>query len=439
MIATLAKAGAACMHRTRRQGEEPSMQYFRSGALAGLALGVAVAAAPAGARAQEITLWTLNFANDSANQAFRSIIDQFQAANPGVTVKVENRGVDEHKSALRVAAGSDQAPDIFFSWAGLGLGGEYIKSGLAAPMDKYYAEYKWDDEFLPAALSFSRQYPGGRFGVPYTFHGEAVYYNKALFAKAGITSEPKTYAELLAAADRLAAAHIPAFTFGGTVNWHVMRLMDEILETECGAATHDALTNMKVSWATEPCATKSFEEFHKWTSKYFLKPFMGIDQSQSFNLFLAGRAAMMVEGDWLVGQLKGAGRLADYALFPFPTGTQRLYGFAEYDYISSKSKHPDIAAKFLDYLGSTPVQQAHLGDFGSISVNRFVKYTSSEPMDLAWQRIFAEYRSTFVNGDQAFPLAVTTEYFRVINQVASDRLAPKDAAAELQKFISSAK
>src|SRR5579863_8110749 len=153
------------------------------------------------ASAQEIRLWTLNFANDSANQAFHQIIKQFEEANPGGNVEVETRGVDEHKSALRVAAGSDQGPDIFFSWAGLGLGGEFVKSGLALPMDKYYAQYKWDDELLPVALSFSSQYPGGRFGVPYTFHGEALYYNKALFKKAGIEIEPQTYEELTEAAD----------------------------------------------------------------------------------------------------------------------------------------------------------------------------------------------------------------------------------------------
>jgi raffinose/stachyose/melibiose transport system substrate-binding protein len=74
-------------------------------------------------------------------------------------------------------------------WAGLGLGGEFIKSGLAAPMDKYYTQYKWDDEFIAPALAFSKQYAGGRFGLPSTFRGEALYYNKALFQKAGITSE----------------------------------------------------------------------------------------------------------------------------------------------------------------------------------------------------------------------------------------------------------
>jgi raffinose/stachyose/melibiose transport system substrate-binding protein len=139
------------------------------------------------ADAQEIKFWTLTFDNPAVTKSFDTIIRDFEAANPGVTVKLENRATDEHKSALRVASGSDQAPDIFFMWAGLGLGGEFVKSGLALPMDKYYARYKWDDEFIPPALSFSEQYPGGRYGIPYTFRGEALYYNKALFAKAGIT------------------------------------------------------------------------------------------------------------------------------------------------------------------------------------------------------------------------------------------------------------
>ena len=96
---------------------------------------------------------------------------------------------------MRVASGSEQGPDIYFMWGGLGLGGEFVKSGLALPLDKYYAQYKWDDRFLPVALTFSKQYAGGRFGVPYTFHGEALYYSKALFQKAGITSDPTTYDE----------------------------------------------------------------------------------------------------------------------------------------------------------------------------------------------------------------------------------------------------
>lgn len=402
-------------------------------------LGVAAAAMTLAATglsaAQEITLWTLNFSSQASNDAMQKIATDFEAANPGVNVEIVTRGVDDHKTALRVAAGSDRGPDIYFSWAGLGLGGEYIKAGLSLPLDKYYDEYKWDDELVPAAASFSKIYEGGRQGVPFTFKGEGLYYNKALFEQAGITAEPTNYDELVAAAEKLKAAGIPAITFGGTVNWHVMRLMDVILEAKCGAEKHDALSNMTVSWATEPCATESFAELDKWSKNYILSPFMGIDQAQSFNLFLAGRAAMMLEGDWLVQQLSEAGNLDDYGLFAFPTGTGRLYGFAEYNYISTKSANPDLAAKFLDYFISTDVQQAALGAFSTTSINKNVVYENLRPLDQEWVDTFNQFDEVYMNGDQAFPLDVTTEYFRVINEVASGNMAPADAAAQLQTFI----
>ena len=407
-------------------------------ALIGAMAGSLVAGASA-ASAQKLTVWTLNFSSAASNDALAKIAGDFEAANPGTKVEIVTRGVDDHKTALRVAAGSDRGPDIYFSWAGLGLGGEYVKAGLSLPLDKYYQQYKWDDELVPAAASFSKLYPGGRHGVRFTFKGEALYYNKSLFEKAGITATPASYDELVADAEKLKAAGIPAITFGGTVNWHVMRLMDVILEAKCGVEKHDALMSMTASWKEEPCATQSFAELDRWAKNYILSPFMGIDNNQSFNLFVAGRAAMMLEGDWLVQQLAEAGNLDGYGLFPFPTGTKRLYGFAEYHYISTKSKEPDLAAKFLDTFISTSVQQAVLGKFSTSSINRNVKYENLRPLDAQWNEIFKTYAQVYMNGDQAFPLDVTTEYFRVINEVATGNLAPADAAAQLQTFIGNRK
>jgi raffinose/stachyose/melibiose transport system substrate-binding protein len=400
------------------------------------ALALAGAFAATAANAQEIKFWTLTFDNDAVGKGYQAIVSDFEKANPGITIKIEQRSTDEHKAALRVAAGSDQAPDIFFSWGGLGLGGEFVKSGLAADMTQYYDQYKWKDELLPAVVSFATQYPGGTYGIPLDFHGETLYYNKALFQKAGITSAPTTWAELDADADKLVASGVAPIAFGGTVNWHVMRLLDAILETECGAATHDQLMAMKADWSKEDCATKAFQEFHTWTSKYLLKPFMGIDNNQSTNLFFQGRAAMVLEGDWFIGQIISAGQKTDdYGTFQIPTGTGRLYGFGELSYISTKSKNPDAAAKFLDYLASTPVQQAHLGMFGATSVNKNVKYDNIDALTKQVQDIFNSSKGLYVNGDQAFPLTETTEYWRIMNDVASDNLDPAQAAGQMQKFI----
>jgi len=399
----------------------------------GLAAIAIIAALPAAA--QEVKIWGLTSDNEAVNAAWEAVIADFQAANPGITIIREERSTDEHKSALRVASQSDQAPDIYFMWAGLGLGGEFVNAGLSLPLDDYYAQYGWDDRLLGAAQGFTRNYPPNRHGVPYTFRGEAIYYNLALFEEAGITEIPDTYDELKAAAQTLADAGIPAFTFGGTVNWHVMRLMDVILEAKCGAETHDALKGMTADWSTTPCATESFAEMADWSANYILSPFMGIDQAQSFALFMGDRAAMMLEGDWLVGQLQQEGREADFGVFPFPTGTGRLYGFGENYYVSTKSANADAAAAFLDYLVSDEVQQAYAGVFGSVSVNSNVTYTDVSPLQQVWFDIFATYSEVFVNGDQAFPLDVTTEYFRVINEVASGNLGAAEAAAAMQTFI----
>lgn len=400
---------------------------------AGLLGSVAAMAMPAAA--QEIDIWTLNFSSDAANQALESIAEEFEAMHDGVDVTFTMRGVDEHKTALRVAAGSDTGPDIFFSWAGLGLGGEYVNAGMSLPLDDYYEEYGWTDTLLPSAAAFADIYEGGKHGVPFTFKGEVIYYNKTLFEQAGITEEPGTYEELVAAAEALKEEGIPAIAFGGTVNWHVMRLMDVLLETKCGAETHDALIGMEVSWSETPCATEAFTELETWAENYFLTPFMGIDNSQAFNLFAAGRAAMMLEGNWLVQQLAEATDVDNFGIFPFPTGTDRLYGFAEYHYIATNSDAPDMAAAFLDYFNSAEVQQEHLGAFATNSINSEVTYEGLRPLDAEFNDIFAEYQQMFVNGDQGFPANVVPEYFRVINEVASGNMAPQEAADTLQDFI----
>jgi raffinose/stachyose/melibiose transport system substrate-binding protein len=405
-----------------------------------LAVSMLALAAASVAKAEDLTVWTISYSADSQVKALRSAADRFEKSHPGVKVEIVMRGVDEHKTALRVAAGSDKGPDVYMSWAGLGLGGEYVKAGLSKDASPYYQKYGWNDRLTTPSLAFSKSYGSGQHGVPFRFSGEGLYYNKAMFKQAGITEEPKTYDDLVAAAKKLKAAGIPAFTFGGSVNWHLMRLMDEILETTCGASLHDQLKSMQVDWSKTDCATKAFTEMQMWGQNYILSPFMGITQQQSFSLFLAKRAAMMLEGDWLVSQIREGGSLDDYDVFPFPNGTGRLYGFAEYFYISSKTSKPDLAAEFINSFTSTEFQTEIAGVFGALSVNKEVKLKAEAPaMHKEWVNIFADAKGTFVNGDQAFPLDVTTEYFRVINDVATGKLQPKDASVAMQTFIGNRK
>lgn len=391
--------------------------------------------APAGDNV-ELKLWLLT-QEPSQKEGINTIVAGFEEAHPGITVTVEERQTDAHKDALRQVAGTDAGPDIYFYWEGPGLGGELVDAGMSLDLTGYYDEYGWQDRFSDATLTGITQY-GGFHGVPWTQQAQALYYNKTLFEQAGITDEPATYDDLIAAADELVAAGITPIQFGGTVNWHVMRLLDNILETECGAETHDALNASEASWAEESCVAPAFTELKTWADQYTNAGFMGVSNDESSQLFFTGDAAMALEGTWFDAQVVDNGMDPEtVGIFAFPTGTGRLYGFGEALYITATSAHPDEAAVFLDYMSDVEAQTATRGAWGATSVNKNVEPTTDNPLHALWPPIFEAGTGLFMNNDQNFSLDVTTEYWRIQNAVITGEIDPADAGAQLQRFIDS--
>lgn len=386
-----------------------------------------------GGDSQSLTIWQLTL-DGAQNEAWTALVEGFEEANDGVSVTTEQRGVDPHKDALRQAAGTPAVPDIYRYWGGPGLGGELIDVNMSLDLTEYYDEYGWADLLTPVALDRAQLY-GGHDGVAFQESTEAVFYNKALFEEAGITDLPTTYDELIAAADALSAAGITPMTMGGTVNWHVMRLLDSLVETFCGADKADELTQGEGDWSAEPCVDESFVELKNWGDNYFNQGFMAISQDDAAQLFFTGQAAMAIEGDWFGPQAVDGGMDADdFGIFPFPTDTGRVYGFGELLYISSDASNPDLAARFLDYMISEE-GQAHLGTaFSVISANSNVNPPEDTPLAGDWAAIVAEASGSYMNNDQNFGTAETTEFWRVQNSVLTDSIAPEDAGAAFQQW-----
>jgi raffinose/stachyose/melibiose transport system substrate-binding protein len=378
--------------------------------------------------------WWMVTQADTATAKIKQTISDFEAKNPNIKVNVTYKAIDPLKDALRTSAGTSAGPDIYYMWAGPGLGGEFVKNDVSLDLTKYYNQYKWNDRFTPATLTNYTQY-GGHQGVPWTQRGEVVYYNKPLFQKAGITTTPTTFDEMLADAQKLKAAGVTPITMGGKDNWHVMRLLDSLIEANCGADKGDKLNHLQASWANEPCITKSFTDLKTW-APYFQTGWVSAAQGDAANLFYAGKSAMQIEGDWFTqGIADNGGKVADADTFMIPTGTNRLYGFSEGMYIAKASKHPDEAAKFLDYLTSSDVQSSFGSAFAALSVNKDVKPSTEQPIDKQFQQYFADAKGYFLNNDQNFSTKITTEYWRIQNGVAQGTIDPAGAGAEFQKFV----
>ncbi|WP_024287360.1 extracellular solute-binding protein [Cellulomonas sp. KRMCY2] len=387
-----------------------------------------------GGESVDLKVW-MPTQEDAQTEAIATVIADFEAANPGITITLEERSVDAHKEALRQVVGTDAGPDVYWYWEGPGLGGELVDVGMSLDLTDYYAQYGWEDRFTEAGLAGITQY-GGFHGIPWTMQGEAIYYNKALFEQAGITEPPASYEDLVAAADALVAAGTTPIQFGGTVNWHVMRLLDALIETTCGSDTADALNTTQTGWDTEECVTEAFTELKTWGEKYINEGFMGISNDDSSQLFYTGDAAMAFEGTWFDSNAVENGMDPEnVGIFTFPTDTGRLYGFGEGFYINAESAHPDEAAMFLDSATSTATQEKVVGVWVAMSVNNEVAPKTDNPLHELWVPVFSGATGLYINNDQNLALDQTTEYWRIQNSVLTGDIAPQDAGAAFQAFI----
>lgn len=405
---------------------------------AGAALALGLTGCASGSSGGKITLnYWINTQQGPAGDGLKSMVADFEKANPNITVDVTQKSTDALKTALRQAAGTPAMPDVYFQWSGLGLGGTYVKQGVDLDLTKYYKQYDWTSRFTKSSLASVTQY-GGYHGVPYTADVEAIVYNKALFTKAGITTPPSTYDELFADAKMLKDAGITPIEFGGTVNWYLMRLLDNLLETKCGSATFDKLTALKGNWGTEKCVTDAFTDLKTWANDYLNPGWASETDAQGQAVFYQKQAAMALEGDWFGGSLKQANftPASDLGVFAFPTGTGRIYGLQQANYISKTSKNPQAAAKFLDFWMSKATQAKYAGSFSQIPVVNGVEAgdngvgITSTFIDLA-----KNATGQFQNNDQTLPLDVTTEFWRIQNGVATGSIAPSDAGKQMQTFI----
>lgn len=381
-----------------------------------------------------LTVW-VGALQDSQKSDFDRLIKAFQDANEGYTVSYQTHSTDDLKEAMRQVSGTNAAPDIYWYWEGPGLGGELVDAKMSLDLTDYYKQYGWEERFTSASLAGITQY-GGYNGVPWTLQAQALYYNKTLFAQAGITSEPTTYEELVEACDKLVAAGITPIEFGGTVNWHVMRLLDSLIEKYCGADVATTLVTDKKGWDTEAGVTEAFTELKRWADTYFNEGYMSISNDDSSLLFWGGKAAMALEGTWFDAQIVDHDMdPAEVGIFPFPTATGRLYGFGEGFYVNANTTKADAAAKFLDFITAPEQMKASGGTWAAISVNKDVPVGDANPLDALWEPIMSSATQMYNNFDQALSLNETTEYWRIQNAVLIGEMTPEEAGPAMQKFI----
>ena len=140
-------------------------------AVAVSAFSLTIGAATAG----EVVWWTPNWGEARAKE----LADKFQAANPGITIKLEITTSDGLPQRVLTALQSGAAPDIIEVQHGWVNG--YAQNGLVQPVDDVIQD---KEDYAPAALTYVT-WDGKLWAVPYRIETHGVIFNKGLLQGGG--------------------------------------------------------------------------------------------------------------------------------------------------------------------------------------------------------------------------------------------------------------
>ncbi len=180
---------------------------LRTTAAALAALGLLTACGSSGSSADTgggkvtITYWDNN-AGPARTPLFQHLIDQFEKANPDITVKYVGVTSSEVAEKYNTAIASSSTPDV--GGVTTALLASLTAQKALAPLDDLYAKSALNGKLAANFLATSKAASGGKglFQLPSSGNQDVIWYRADKFKAAGLTA-PKTWDELFADAAKL--------------------------------------------------------------------------------------------------------------------------------------------------------------------------------------------------------------------------------------------
>ena len=281
--------------------------------LLGVCLGVLVAAAASGASSAskdeiEITCQVCEASpTDVFSQSRYEVVQAFNKKYKGkYKVKVEHYGgtpSDEAQYWSRLAL-ANALPDIFVAQSTRLQ--TLAKTGKLLNVAPFLAKDKaWKRSFYAGSLSSLTGSKGQVWGIPEQRDIVGIYYNKALFRKAGIAAFPKTWSAFLAACKKLKDSGVIPFAMDG--DWVTQLMWANLIGTQPGGEKFLYKTIAKGNYASSAIVVKATEFLKSLqTSGYVNQDAFTGDYPNAANPFLQSQAAMIANGPWMVNaDIKG--------------------------------------------------------------------------------------------------------------------------------------
>ena len=261
-------------------------------------------------------------ADDPRENVRKDMIATYVADHPDVNVELVMLENEAFKQKIQVTIQAGDPPDLFHSWGG-GVMAEYAQAGMLRDISDMVKNDLSGS--IGAGTLAVYSYDGKYYGAPYDMGAIGFWYNKDIFAEAGV-SVPQTWDDLLAAVPRIKSAGYTPVAVGAGDKWPAHYWWVYLAMRIGGKSAFDAAYDGSGSFAS-PSYVEAGEKLNELIAlEPFQTGFLGSSYDDEAAQMGNGKAAMELMGQWapavqVANSVSGEGLGDSLGWFSFPAVT----------------------------------------------------------------------------------------------------------------------
>jgi raffinose/stachyose/melibiose transport system substrate-binding protein len=372
--------------------------------------------------------------NEPYKSYFKSVIADFEKQHPNIKIAEVTALNDDYKQKANVLLGSQNPPDVFFTWAGE-YGQKFIRDGVALDLTKYYEDDKaWSDKLIGSQVNFFKK-DDKVYGVPLFTDSKLFFYNKDLFDKLNLKA-PTTWDEFIKDLAAIKKSGTTPLILGNKSPWAAAHYVTALNQRLVPKDVLDKDLSYQGAEFTDPGYVEALKKLNE-LKRYMNDNPNAIAHDEARNLFLGGKAGVTFLETMEITFMKDA--TFKWGTFKVPTidgakGDQEgLIGAPEGFMVHKKSAHPKEAMEFLKFMTSKVNGEKLIKDTGLAStVDGAVNENTATDHEVEAMNLIKSAGNMLIWTDSALDSRVFKPYGDGIQAMLGGSMTPEQVMKSVQ-------
>ncbi|MBP3962556.1 ABC transporter substrate-binding protein [Paenibacillus lignilyticus] len=375
---------------------------------------------------------------DEVLKVWNKVKEMYEKQHPNVTVEFVLQDPQLYQTmGLPSLLNGENAPDIYFEWAGDRLKTR-VNDGFAADVTEALESEGFKGKFGEGNF-VGMVYDGKKYMIPTDSQvTNVIWYNKRIFNDLSI-QPPKTWDEFMAACAKIKAANIIPITTGNKDLWTAGNWNAHLISRVVGEQAYVDAMELKSPFNTPDFVKAMSYAKQIWDNQYINDSVNGINDDEGAALFFNEKAAMYPIGAWFVSGAQDHAPDMEYDYFNIPAipdgkGDQgSVIGVQQGYVINKNSKHIQAAIDYMK-LYESPEVVTMLSKAGSSMIAPGSE-PETNPINLKLKDMMNNTKTVVSPPDTGYNLEVADALNSATAEVLGGVSTPEEALAKLDAKI----